>query len=77
MVLVLLLTSSLAAHEGVFIDPNHYIGSGSFAGTRYLAEETHHQLTLIGTTAHRPTRVAAITGPCGHMTTIGTPMLKP
>ena len=62
MALSLLLTSSLAAHDGVFVDPNHYIGGGSFAGTRYLVEETH-QLTLIG--GQRLSKEREASGPWG------------
>ena len=38
-----------AGHSGAFTDPNHFVGSDSFAGMRYISEAPAHQLTVVGT----------------------------
>jgi hypothetical protein len=46
--LLLAGTTHAAVHHGCYTDPNHYLGSSSFAGTRFIAEGMEHDLTIVG-----------------------------
>ena len=37
-----------AIHHGVYVDPAHCTGTGSWAGMRTIAEDPPHVLTMIG-----------------------------